>query len=353
MDPAQTSNLGFDEFSKLTDRLKTTELPQDLKDDLNQRLTRLQKVVADSGFKMEFERELDYIDFILGLPFYRGSHDILDLNRAAQILDKHHYGLKTVKDRILEYISVLILNSEERQKLKSPVLSFVGLVGSGKTSLAYSIAESLGRKIIRIPFGGLGSVKELRGESKVNPEAEPGFLLEQIRNLGVNNPVVLLDEIDRVASEARTDIMGVLVELLDPEQNFAFVDHYVDFPFDLSRVLFIATCNNTTNIATAVMDRMELIEMPSYTDEEKITIGRDYVLPQALKESGLKVGLVTIDNSIWPQIVRPLGYDAGIRSLQRTIQTIVRKIARQVVEGNPGPYHLNAGNITQYLRFSY
>jgi ATP-dependent Lon protease len=254
-----------------------------------------------------------------------------------------------VKSRVLEYLSILILNSKKGEKLRAPILFFVGLVGSGKTSIAYSIAESLGRKIIRIPFGGLGSVKDLRGESRVRPEAEPSFLMKSLVREQVNNPVILLDEIDRVAVDTRSDIMGVLVELLDPNQNFAFMDRYVDYPFDLSKALFIATANNTANVATAVLDRMELIEMPGYSDEEKVMIGKHYLLPKILKEDGMPGDMITIDDALWPQIVRPLGFDAGIRSLQRNIESMVRKIAREVVEGNAGPYIINAGNAGRYL----
>ncbi|MCL4367242.1 AAA family ATPase [Patescibacteria group bacterium] len=339
----------MDEFTKLKTQIASPDLPSDLADKLNIQLGRVEKAVTSQGYKMEYDADLRYLDFVSKLPFSKTSQDILDLHRASQILDKNHYGLRNVKDRILEYLSILILNSRQQVQIRSQILAFVGLVGSGKTSLAYSIAEALGRKLIRIPFGGLGSVKELRGESHTRPEAEPGRLLKSIYDEQVNNPIILLDEIDRVASETRADVMGVLVELLDPEQNFAFLDHYVDYPFNLSRALFIATANNTGNIATAVMDRLEIIEMPSYTDEEKIAIGRDYIIPKAIKEAGLPANMITIDDTLWPQIVRPLGYDAGIRSLQRNIQGIVRKVARKIVEGNPGPYKLDSSNIGQYI----
>ena len=160
---------------------------------------------------------------------------------------------------------------------------------------------------------------------------------------------MLLDEIDRVAVENRSDVMGVLVELLDPEQNNNFLDYFVDFPFDLSKALFIVTANNTANIATAVLDRLEIIEMPSYSDQEKIVIGKSFILPKITLEAGLSGGVIIIDENVWPQIVRPLGYDGGIRSLSRTIEKIVRKVARSVVEGNAGPYHLNAENVGMYI----
>lgn len=305
------------------------------------------------GTGAEFEKLVAYIEFVLVLPFKKSAQDILDLGRAKEILDKNHYGLQVVKDRILEYLAVLVLNTRKNPEQAlghAPILAFVGLVGTGKTSIAYSIAESLGRPIIRIPFGGLGDPLQLRGQSRVRPDSEAGLVIKGIKTVGVNNPVILLDEIDRVAEEGRVDIMGVLVELLDPAQNHAFVDHFLDFPFDLSNVLFIATANNTTNIATAVMDRLEPIQMPAYTDEEKTIIGKNYLLSKALDEAGLQPGTVTIDEPLWPQIIRPLGFDAGIRSLNRTIQGMARKLAREVVEGSPGPFKITAENLREYLQ---
>ncbi len=347
MNPVQTAQP--DPYAQLRQQIVAAQLPEDLTEKLNTQLERTVRMITAVGYRPEFDKDIEYVKFMVSLPFHTSSEDILDLQKAKQILDKNHYGMQPVKDHILEYMSALILNHQQGKILKSPILAFVGLVGSGKTSLAYSIAEALGRKMIRIPFGGLGSAVQLRGQSRVNREAEPGLILKSIAQAGVNNPVILLDEIDRVAVEARTDVMGVLVELLDPEQNFAFKDHFVDSPFDLSRVLFIGTANNTSNIATAVLDRMELVEMPSYSDEEKIVIGRDYLFPKALTQAGLQPNTVTISPELWPLIVRPLGFDGGIRSLQRNVQTVVRKVARQVVEGKTGPFLLNHDTIKQYL----
>ena len=225
----------------------------------------------------------------------------------------------------------------------------MGLVGTGKTTLAKSIAEALGRKFVRIPFGGMGSALDLRGQSRVHPDAEVGQIIKAVRRAECKNPVILLDEIDRVADSTRGEIMGVLVELLDPEQNAGFVDHYIDYPFDLSQVLFIATCNNTTSISTAVMDRLEPLSMPSYNDEEKIKIGRDYVLPREIQTAGLSPSAIKIDDAVWPQVVRPLGFDAGIRTLERTIQGIVRKIAKLIVEGKGKEFYITADNLKQFL----
>ncbi|MGB9637671.1 MAG: AAA family ATPase, partial [Microgenomates group bacterium] len=216
--------------------------------------------------------------------------------------------------------------------------------------LAYSIAQALGRKFSRIPFGGLGDPVFLRGRSKMLSESEPGQIIKALRYAGTRNPVILLDEIDRVAEETRSTIMGVLVELLDPQQNDKFVDYYIDYPFDLSEVLFVATANNTANISTAVLDRLEPMQMPSYSDEEKITIGKNYLLPRTMKAMGLTGGDLEISPSIWPKIVRPLGFDAGVRTLERNISTICRKVAKMVVEGNRGRIVVNENNLKEFLQ---
>jgi ATP-dependent Lon protease len=231
----------------------------------------------------------------------------------------------------------------------APTLFFVGLAGTGKTTFANSIAEAMNRKFIRIPFGGLSSAQDLRGQSKTSPEAEPSIIIREIRKAGVKNPVVLLDELDRVTPESRAAIMGVLIELLDPGQNKAFTDYFIDYPFDLSEVLFVATANNTNAISTAVMDRLEVIQMPSYTDEEKIAIAKGYVLPHYLKESGLTSADVKIEDAVWTNITRPLGFDAGIRTLERTVDGIVRKAAYKMVSGEKGPFIISEANVKQFL----
>lgn len=338
----------MDSAQATIEELKLKIIQAELPDDVSSKLLEL---IRFPGSSSEFASLVNYIDFVVSLPFGRYSQDILDINRAKQILDKNHFGLKVVKDRILEYLSVLILHKQknESNNFHAPILAFIGLVGTGKTSLAYSIAESLGRPIIRIPFGGLGDPATLRGQSRQKADAEVGQILKAIKMSKVSNPVILLDEIDRVATEHRVDIMGVLVEVLDPAQNQAYVDHYLDLPYDLSQVLFIATANNTGNIATAVLDRLEPIVMPSYSDEEKVTIGKNYLLPRVIEESGFEENLIQIDDSIWSQIIRPLGFDAGIRSLFRALQTICRKVAMKVVEGKSGPFEITSENLGEYL----
>ncbi len=334
-------------IEELKIKISQANLPPEVAEKLN-------NLLKFPGSGVELEKLVAYNDFCLALPFNKYSQDILDIQRAKEILDKNHYGLQVVKNRILEYLAVMILNRRNPERAKrveghAPILLFVGLVGTGKTSLAYSVAESLGRSLVRIPFGGLGDPVSLRGQSRPRGDGEPGQIIKALKAARVSNPVILLDEIDRVAAEHRVDIMGVLVELLDPAQNHSFIDHYLDFPYNLSQVLFIATANNTGNIATAVMDRLEPIQMPSYSDEEKMVIGKNYLLPKALEEAGMEGNFLKIAESIWPQIIRPLGYDGGIRSLQRSLQTIARKTAREVVEGSSGPFEITENNLGEYL----
>jgi len=348
----------FREVAKLEKKVGAADLPLDLKEKALAMLKRLTLMARLGEYSAEYERVATYIDWITFLPWKKRSEDILDLGRAKEVLDKNHYGLEEIKDRILEYLAVLKLKREKGEGkegegilkfMRAPILCFVGLVGTGKTTIAYSIAEAMGRKFARIPFGGMGSPLDLRGQSRVHPDAETGLLIKALRRCQTKNPVILLDELDRVTDEGRASIMGVLVELLDPEQNMAFRDHFIDFPFDLSEVLFIATANNTTTIATAVLDRLEPMQMPSYTDEEKIAIGKNYVLPRMMEESGLDKEAIRIDETVWPRIVRPLGYDAGVRTLQRTINGICRKAAKLIAEGKEQGFQITTENMKEFL----
>lgn len=339
------------ETQKLETRLNQATLPPELKVKALEMIQRLDLMIEHQGYSVEFERTSKYLDWIINLPWNKESQDRLNLEIAREILDKHHYGMDHVKEKIIEFISVISLTSQQKSNKvsRAPILCLVGLVGTGKTTFGPSLAEAMQRQYIRIPFGGLGSARDLRGQSRLHPDSEPGLIIKALKKANTKNPIFLLDEIDRVTAEARADIMGVLVEVLDPEQNSKFTDHYLDYPVDLSNVLFIATANNTRNIATAVLDRLEVIQMPSYTDQEKIIIGKNYVLPHTLEESGLTGDNLTIDDSVWPKIVRPLGFDAGIRTLERTIKGICHKIAKLVVEGHTKHIHLTLENIKNYL----
>ncbi|KKP67158.1 MAG: ATP-dependent proteinase, Serine peptidase, MEROPS family S16 [Candidatus Roizmanbacteria bacterium GW2011_GWA2_35_19] len=339
------------EIEKLRSALQTANLPANLHDKAAEQIERIELALKYGGNLSQLDITTKYIDWISHLPWYTQSNDVLDIKNAQEVLNKNHYGLGEIKKRVIEYLSVLLLQkAKDVDKLfHAPNLFFVGLAGTGKTTFAKSVAESLGRKFVRIPFGGLSSALDLRGQSKISPEAEPGMIMRAIRRAGVRNPVILLDELDRITPESRAAIMGVLIELLDPGQNANFADYFIDYPFDLSQVLFIATANNTNNISTAVMDRLEVIQMPSYTDEEKINIAKNYVFPKYVTEAGLTVDNIKIEDSLWEKITRPLGFDAGIRSLERTIEGIVRKVAYKIVSAQGQTFTINETNIKEYL----
>lgn len=344
----QTPTLSQD-VEQLKSRILQASLPPDLKDKTLQMVDRLERIAKYGNFSDEYDKVSHYLDWILALPWNKSTNDLLDLPHAKAILDKNHFAMNDLKERILEFLATIKLNRHQQKISHAPILCLVGLVGTGKTTFAYSLAEAMGRKFCRIPFGGMGSSLDLRGQSRLHSDAQPGLLIKAIRRAQTKNPVILLDEIDRTSHETQSDIMGVLVELLDPEQNQFFTDHYIDYPFDLSDVLFVATCNNTTNIATAVLDRMEVLQMPSYTDEEKIAIAQKYLLPRALHEAGLGPDNLTIDPALWSKIVRPLGFDSGMRSLERNIDTICRKVAKLVVEGKGKVFNINEANLKQFL----
>ena len=343
------------QITKLENLLAKSQIPPDLHEKSAAMVERLKLIQHQESFFMELDHIGRYIEWITALPWMVQTKDILDLNHARQVLDKNHYGLTQVKEQILQYLSVMILKSQQGGTdhfFRAPIISLVGLAGVGKTTIAYSIAETLGRKIERIPFGGMGAASILRGESRFSPDAEPGAVIKALRRAGTSNPVILLDEIDRVSAEARGDVMGVLVELLDPEQNKMFTDHFVDFPFNLGNVLFVATSNNTKDISTAVLDRLEVIQMPSYSDQEKIVIAKTFLLPKVLEESGFKKTDITVPDNIWAEVVRPLGFDPGIRSLQRTVQDLVRKVALFQLDGKlpkGQPFILSDQNLRQFI----
>ncbi len=336
------------EINKFREKIEKVVLPTGLKQRLSDQLESLERSLSSPVYIQEVETTRRYLDWVVSLPWEKRTIDNLDLPRAAEVLNRNHFGMEKIKERILEYIAVLKLTGGTGSDLSS-VLCFTGLPGLGKTSVSLSIAQALGRSFIRLPFGGLGDVSQIRGLPRYLPAAEPGQIIKGLRRAASLNPVILLDEIDRVEDAARGVIMGALLELLDPEQNRSFTDYYLDFPFNLGQVLFICTANNTRGIANAVLDRLELIDMPSYTDEQKIAIGKDYLLPKILLASGLGRDQIKIENALWPKIIRPLGYDAGTRTLERTLEGIGRKVARRVVERKGETFNLNETNIKDFL----
>lgn len=327
-------NILQNEISDLKQKVLQAKMPEELRYKAQRDIVALERSIELGSYDTKHEMVSKYIEWVLKIPWENETKDRLDIEVAKEIFNKHHYGMQQIKDRFLEYISVIALRERNYQDegFRAPILLLVGLVGTGKTTFAYALAEALERKLVRIPFGGMGSAKELRGNSRLLLGSEPGKVVKGLCDSGVRNPIILLDEIDRASDEANQEIMGVLVELLDPAQNNSFVDNYIDYPVDLSEAIFLATANNTGKILTAVMDRLEKITMPSYTDHEKMVIGKEYIFPSLLKKAGLKPGQLMVNEDVWPTMVRPLGFDAGIRTLQRTLEGAVRKAARIIVE---------------------
>lgn len=347
-----------DQIRAMGERIENSPIPGDFKQELLDRISRLALIRSSAGFLsstyiMEYEATSRFANWVLGLPWDKKSEDLLDLERAKNMMDKNHYGLGPLKQRVLEYIASLMLNiknyGDKSNLVKSPILCIVGLAGTGKTTFAASLAQALGREFQRIPFGGMADSRVLRGQSRYFPDAEPGQIIKKLINAKTKNPVILLDELDRVTDTARADIMGVLIEVLDPEQNAKFTDHYIDYPFNLQDVLFVATANNVSSIATAVLDRLEIVQMPSYNDEEKTVIGRDFVLPKTMKLTGLLPNQLIIEPDVWPGLVRPLGYDPGIRGLDRLITGMCRKAATAIISGKAQTVKITNENVKQFL----
>jgi ATP-dependent Lon protease len=350
--PQQNS---LSEIDKMRMRLQQVQLPADLREKAETQIGRIQMALKYGGNLAQLDITSKYIDWVTRIPWGKRTQDMLDINAVKQSLDASHFGLEKLKMRILEYLSIIALQKKnlnaQTYHVQAPF--FVGLAGTGKTTFAKAIAEALGRKFVRIPFGGLSSALDLRGQSKTSAESEPGMIIKMICEAGVQNPVILFDEMDRVAPAARAEVMGTLLEILDPGQNMHFTDYFIDHPFSLGEVLFVCTGNNTKDVSTAVLDRTEVIEMPNYTDEEKIAIGKSYVLPKLIKNAGLMPEQLTIDESLWPKFVRPLGFEPGVRSLERSLNEIVRKVAYKVVSGSVQKVYINDANVNDYTPSMY
>ena len=342
------------DITSFIDKVETSQIPADLKEEIKSSLLRLNRSMKFGSFEVDYERITRYTDWILSLPWNKRSQDNLDLTKAREIMDKNHYGLNDIKERLIEYLATLKFQADKEghevvKTTRASVICFVGLPGSGKTSLGASIAESFGRSFIRIPMGGMSSSLQLRGVPKTQPEGEPGLIIKSLRRAGTKNPVILLDEIDSTAEGAESDLMGVLLEILDPEQNFAFTDYFIDYPFDLSEVFFICSANKLGNITSAVMDRLEVIFMPRYTDDDKIHIARDYIFPRELVNIGLDPKSVQFDEEVWKKVIKPFGYEVDIRNLDRTVNGILRKVTRRIIEGTPQPVKIDLTNLEQFL----
>lgn len=330
------------EIDDLVKKLKKTKMPKPVRKEAKKQIERMDMMHPDSS---EATIIRTYIDWILDVPWKKSTKDLLDLKAAKQILDEDHYGLEKVKERILEYLAVRKLNDST----KGPILCFVGPPGVGKTSLGKSVARAMGRKFHRLSLGGMRDEAEIRGHRRTYIGAMPGRIIQGLKTVESNNPIFMMDEIDKIGSDYRGDPSSALLEVLDPEQNSEFSDHYLNLPFDLSKVMFITTANMTHTIPGPLMDRMEVIRLSGYTLEEKVVIANRYLLPRQIKENGIKEKQIKINDETLNYIITHYTYEAGLRNLEREIGKVCRKIARKIAEGGKGPYSISKRTITKYL----
>lgn len=361
-----------DEIAVLVQKINQAKLPKDLQIKASGMVGRLQKMANTGSYSKEFEPVATYINWITQIPFGQYTEDQLEIESAKAALNANHYGLDQVKNRLLEYLAVIKLQSQTNQPVKkeegdgdissemqrlqgnsshAPILCFVGIQGVGKTTMAKSIANALSKRFVRISLGALGSATELRGRSRGEIDAEPGQVVKALIRTAAMNPVILLDEIDKVSSSTglRADVMASLLEILDPEQNSTFMDKYIDFPLDLSHCMFITTANNLGGISAALLDRLEIIRFGSYKDDEKVHIAKSYLLPKVRKATGLGEQQLSFADDVWPLVIRPLGFDAGVRQLERTLMELARKVAFMIVKGETTGVHVNSENFRQFI----
>ena len=335
-----------DEVSKWLAQLEELELEEETHEKLEKEIKRVLKLQPQSP---DVSVMRTYIETVLGLPWKESTEDSLDLKKMQKILDEDHYGLEKVKDRIIEYMAVRILS----ENFKGHILCLVGPPGVGKTSIARSVARALNRKFVRMSLGGVRDEAEIRGHRRTYVGAIPGRIISSINDVGVNNPVFLLDEIDKIGADYRGDPASALLEALDPEQNPTFRDHYLDVPFDLSKVLFITTANTTETIPGPLLDRMDMIQLSSYTLEEKVRIARQHLVPKQIKENGLNKEEISFSEGAVRNIINYYTREAGVRNLEREIGSVCRKVARKIVEEGPEEkevrHRITANNLKSYL----
>jgi ATP-dependent Lon protease len=340
----------FDESIALTKdlekKLNKKKLPEEAKDKVKKEIQRLENIPSMSP---EHSYIRTYVEWMLDVPWSEKTEDILDLKKAKKILDGDHYDLDKVKTHILDYLAVRKLKGKTT---KGPILCFVGPPGVGKTSLGQSIAKSLGRKFIRMSIGGIRDEAEIRGHRRTYVGALPGRIIQGLNQVGTNNPVFMLDEVDKIGADYRGDPSSALLEVLDPEQNNSFRDHYLEVPFDLSNVMFITTANILDTIHPALRDRMEIIEIPGYSSEEKIHIGKKFLIPKQLKEQGIEKYHTKFEDDSVLTIIDEYTREAGVRNLEREIANICKKIAREIVEKKEHPKKINAEKVRKYLGVS-
>ncbi len=332
------------ELNQLQDRIARTPLPPEAKQTATQELDRLQQIPPAAA---EYAVTRHYLDWILDLPWEKETEDKLDLKEAERILNEQHFGLTKVKDRLLEFLAVI----KRRKQIKGPILCLVGPPGVGKTSLGRSVADALGRKFARIALGGMRDEAEIRGHRRTYVGALPGRIIQTLKRVESRNPVILLDELDKVGADFRGDPAAALLEVLDPAQNNTFTDYYLDIPFDLSRVLFLTTANWLDPIHPALRDRLEVIELPSYTEAEKLQIAKQYLVPRQLEEHGLKKNEVKIPDTTIRRVIHDYTREAGVRQLEREIGALTRKATRKIVSNGhvPKPLVLSPDALKDFL----
>jgi len=331
-----------EEAEEYRKKIKHAKMPPAASEEATKQLKRLEQMHPESA---ESSVVRNYLDWLVEMPWEKSSKEEIDIKKAKQILEKDHYGLKNVNNRILEYLSVRKLKT----KTKGPILCLVGPPGVGKTSVGQSIARAMKRKFVRISLGGIRDEAEIRGHRRTYVGAMPGRILQGLKQCATHNPVFMMDEIDKLGVDFRGDPSSALLEALDPEQNFAFSDHYLNIPFDLSHVMFILTANLTDTIPSALLDRMEVITLSGYTEEEKRVIARKYLLPRQIKENGLKTKSLSISSGAMRQIINEYTSEAGLRNLERELGSICRKIARKIAEGEKEPFRVTRQNLQRYL----
>jgi ATP-dependent Lon protease len=331
-----------EEMKELRKKVRKAKMPPEVLKEANRELERLEQMNPDAADASIIRT---YLDWLVEMPWAQSTFDNLDIKKAKNVLDEDHYNLEKVKERILEYLSVHKL----KKKMKGPILCFIGPPGVGKTSLGKSIAKALGRKFVRISLGGIHDEAEIRGHRRTYVGAMPGRIIQSVKQAGSNNPVFMMDEVDKIGVDFRGDPASALLEVLDPEQNNAFSDHYLNVPFDLSRVMFITTGNLTDPIPSALRDRMEIIAIPGYTDVEKLKIARSFILPRQMEENGIRPEILQISDQAILHIISQYTQEAGLRNLERELAALCRKVARKVAEGKKEMTQVTTKNIHRFL----